>query len=69
VKKPEVKQPVVQKPLTGKQYLIVKGDTLWSIAVKQYGSGYEWTRIWKANKAIKNPHWIYAGNTLSLPGK
>jgi nucleoid-associated protein YgaU len=47
-------------------YTVVKGDSLWKIAVKEYGSGYKWTEIARANKLV-NPNIIHAGNTLTLP--
>lgn len=34
------------------EYTIVKGDTYWSIAVRAYGDGYAWTKIYEANKSI-----------------
>lgn len=51
---------------TGTSYEIVKGDTLWSIAVKEYNDGYKWVQIAKANK-LSNPNVIHAGNTLAIP--
>lgn len=51
----------------GTEYTIVKGDSLWKIAVRTYGDGYQWTKIWHANKQIKNPNLIFVGNKLTLP--
>jgi nucleoid-associated protein YgaU len=53
-------------PITGVSYTIVKGDYLWSIALRAYGDGYKWVEIAKANN-LTNPDIIYAGNTLKLP--
>jgi nucleoid-associated protein YgaU len=47
-------------------YTVVKGDSLWKIAVKAYGDGFEWVSIAKANKLV-NPGLIHAGNVLTLP--
>ncbi len=47
-------------------YTVVKGDTLWSIAVAQYGDGYQWSKIAQAN-SLANPDLIHAGNVLTLP--
>lgn len=47
-------------------YTVVKGDTLWAIAVKTYGDGYQWPNIAKANNLI-NPNLIHSGNKLTLP--
>lgn len=49
-----------------KSYTVVHGDDLWNIAVKEYGNGYRWVDIAKANN-LKNPDVIHAGNVLNLP--
>ena len=58
----------VQEPnsITGVSYKIVKGDSLWWIAVRAYGNGYKWVEIAKANNLV-NPDLIYSGNILRLP--
>ena len=43
------------------------GDSLWKIAVRAYGSGYEFPRIYKANPHIKNPNLIRVGEKLRVP--
>lgn len=49
-------------------YEVVKGDSLWSIAVRAYGDGYKWTAIYKANPSIgANPGIIKTGQKLTLP--
>jgi LysM repeat protein len=49
-------------------YTVVKGDTLWAIAKKYYGSGSQYTRIYNANKdKISNPNKIYPGQVLTIP--
>lgn len=52
--------------LGGRKYTVVRGDSLWKIAVAQYGSGYKWVEIARANKLV-NPGLIHAGNELTLP--
>ena len=47
-------------------YIIVKGDTLWDIAVRAYGDGYAWTKIARANN-LNNPGTIHSGNRLTIP--
>src|SRR5258708_31507340 len=31
---------------------VTKGDSLWKIAVAQYGTGYAWTRVYNANRKL-----------------
>lgn len=52
--------------ITGNDYTINKGDTLWDIAVRAYGDGYAWPKIASANK-LSNPNLIHSGNKLSIP--
>ena len=49
-----------------KSYTVAQGDDLWDIAVKQYGNGYRWVDIAKANN-LENPDLIHTGNVLNLP--
>ena len=45
-------------------YMVVKGDSMWKIAVKyEVGLG----EIKNANPHIKNPNLIYPGQTLNIP--
>lgn len=48
-------------------YTVQKGDTLWKIAEKFYGSGAYWERIFQTNAAVlSNPNQIYAGQVLII---
>ncbi len=51
------------------EYTIAKGDNLWRIAEKAYGSGYEWKKVYEANKSSlgNNPSSIATGTKISLP--
>lgn len=52
--------------ITAGLYTVVRGDSLWKIAVRAYGDGYKWVEIAKANN-LKNPNVIHSGNILVLP--
>ncbi len=49
-------------------YIIKEGDTLWDISSQVLNSPWYWPRLWHANPRILNPHLIYPGNELQLPG-
>ena len=53
-------------PITSATYEVVKGDSLWTIAVRAYGDGYKWVEISRENKLV-NPNIIHQGNILVLP--
>src|SRR3990167_5776778 len=56
------------EPIQTDTYSVVQGDHLWSIAVRAYGDGYQWQKIWEANKSLlKNPNLIYPDQNLILP--
>lgn len=49
-------------------YTVQKGDTLWGIAQKYYGTGREYQRLAGANsEQIQNPNLIYPGQVLIIP--
>ncbi|OGK19493.1 hypothetical protein A3G67_04215 [Candidatus Roizmanbacteria bacterium RIFCSPLOWO2_12_FULL_40_12] len=52
--------------ITGSEYIVKEGDTLWDIAQGSYGDGYAWNRIAQAN-SLANPDIIEVGQKLSLP--
>lgn len=55
-------------PITGNTYTVVKGDNLWNIAQRKYGSGFRYHDIVKANAdKIKDPDLIYPGQVFVLP--
>ncbi len=47
-------------------YTVSESDTLWSIAEKYYGSGYNWVTIAKENK-LSNANKIEKGQVLNIP--
>ena len=59
-----------QTPAVGtysESYSVKPGDTLWGIAVKTYGDGRLWTRIYEANRDVmENPDRLRIGQILTL---
>ena len=49
------------------EYLVQKGDTLWSIAAKQLNNPDKWKDILAANPSIKDARWIHPGDKLIIP--
>lgn len=47
---------------------VIRGDSLWRISRKTYGSGYRYTEIHRANQEqIRDPDLIYPGQIFVLP--
>lgn len=57
--------PVV-KPVVGKEYTVAEGDSLWTIAEKAYGSGYNFVDIASASK-LDDVDNLAVGQKLTLP--
>ncbi len=58
-----------QRPSAGK-VTVEKGASLWRIARTVYGTGYDYTLIYKANKDfIRDPDLIYPGQVFSIPAR
>ena len=60
------KEQPTTETISGATYTVVKGDSLWTIAVRAYGDGYKWVEIARENKLV-NPNVIHTGNVLTLP--
>lgn len=50
-------------------YVVQKGDTLWSISEKAYGSGYNWVDVYAANRDVIGPNSnrLLAETKINLP--
>lgn len=52
----------------GNEYKVIRGDSLWKIAVRAYGDGYQWTKIWQGNKTkLPNKNGLEIGMILTIP--
>lgn len=60
-------KPAALSPTSSEEtYTVVKGDNLWKISEKFYGSGYNWKLIASENKLV-NPRLIHSGNVFRIP--
>ncbi|MBI2465134.1 LysM peptidoglycan-binding domain-containing protein [Candidatus Shapirobacteria bacterium] len=72
----ELKIPVIEKKLvvqsetiteTPKNYTVIRNDSLWKVAVKTYGDGFAWTKIYNLNKTkLRDPNKLEIGMVLVL---
>ncbi|NCE63016.1 LysM peptidoglycan-binding domain-containing protein [Pseudoflavonifractor sp. 524-17] len=53
----------------GTVYTVKKGDNLWTIAKKFYGSGAGYIKIYEANRDVigGSPNLIYPGQVFKIP--
>ena len=60
--------PVQPGTSDGRRLVVVRGDNLWNIARAHYGTGFQHTLIYGANKdQIRDPDLIYPGQVFKLP--
>lgn len=65
--KPKDAGPIQLKADAPDRYVVVQGDTLWSISERYTDAATRWPELWNVNKdEIKNPHRIYPGNVIVL---
>ena len=64
---PVIAKKLQLRPDAPEQYVVKKGDTLWSISRRYLYSPWQWPQLWGSNRAqISNPQKIYPGQVLTL---